>query len=157
MGLHLNVPDKQLNDPSVREHRNRVWWTAYCFDRMWAAKLGYPAAIRDDEIELDLPSNPVCDEYSSSDFPDRDYFVARIGLSRLSGRIIHSIYTQRSPQRSLSLRVQEAFRDLRGWLEKLPLSLRIDSKHEAELDPRARSLHLLFNQVCLSLPGTFWY
>ncbi|KAJ0418611.1 fungal-specific transcription factor domain-containing protein [Aspergillus carlsbadensis] len=149
MGLHLNVPHSQLNDPCVREHRNRVWWTAYCFDRMWAAKLGYPAAIRDDEIDVDLPSNPVSDERSVSDFPDRDYFVARIGLSRLSGRIIHSIYGQRSPQTSLSLRVQEAFRDLRHWLEDLPLSLRIDSKHEAELDPRARSLHLLFNQLAI--------
>jgi hypothetical protein len=122
---------------------------------MWAAKLGYPAAIRDDEIEVDLPSNPICDVSNASDFPDRDYFVARIGLSRLSGRIIHSIYTQRFPQSSLSLRVQEAFRDLRSWLAKLPLSLRIDSEHEAELDPRARSLHLLFNQVCISLPRTF--
>jgi hypothetical protein len=151
MGLHLNVLETQLSDPSEREHRNRVWWTAYCFDRMWAAKLGYPAAIRDDEIEVDLPSNPICDDSNASDFPDRDYFVARIGLSRLSGRIIHSIYTQRSPQSSLSLRVQEAFRDLRGWLEKLPPSLRIDPKHETELDPRARSLHLLFNQVSIPL------
>ncbi|KAL3496297.1 fungal-specific transcription factor domain-containing protein [Aspergillus germanicus] len=149
MGLHLNVPNSQLNEPCVREHRNRVWWSAYCFDRMWAAKLGYPAAIRDDEIEVDLPSNPTCDERSLSDFPDRDYFVARIDLSRLSGRIIYSIYTQRSPQSSLSLRVQEAFRDLRSWLEKLPPSLRIDTKHEAELDPRARSLHLLFNQLAI--------
>ncbi|CEL10270.1 hypothetical protein ASPCAL13392 [Aspergillus calidoustus] len=149
MGLHLNVPDTQLSDPCVREHRNRVWWTAYCFDRMWAAKLGYPAAIRDDEIEVDLPSNPICDASNASDFPDRDYFVARIGLSRLSGSIIHSIYGQRSPRTSLSLRVQEAFRDLRSWLENLPLSLRIDSKHEAELDPRARSLHLLFNQLAI--------
>jgi hypothetical protein len=89
----------------------------------------------------------ICDASNASDFPDRDYFVTRIGSSRLSGSIIHSIYGQRSPRTSLSLRAQEAFRNLCSWLENLPRSLRIDSKHEAELDPRARSLHLLFNQV----------
>ncbi|KAL3456623.1 fungal-specific transcription factor domain-containing protein [Aspergillus heterothallicus] len=149
MGLHLNVPYSQLSDPCEREHRNRVWWTAYCFDRMWAAKLGYPTAIRDDEIEVDLPSNPAVDERSSADFPDRDYFVARIGLSRLSGRIIHSIYDTRSRQSSLSLRVQEAFQDLRHWLEGLPPSLQIDPRRESEMNPGARSLHLLFNQLVI--------
>ncbi|KAL2837347.1 fungal-specific transcription factor domain-containing protein [Aspergillus pseudoustus] len=149
MGLHLNIPVSQLSDACEREHRNRVWWTAYCFDRMWAAKLGYPTAIRDDEIEVDLPSNPIIEERSPSDFPDRDYFVARIGLSRLSGRIVHSIYGKPSPQPAFSLRVHEAFRDLRHWLEDLPVSLQIDPKHEGEMDPRARSLHLLFHQLVI--------
>ncbi|KIA75348.1 hypothetical protein HK57_00177 [Aspergillus ustus] len=146
MGLHLNVPSSQLSDACEREHRNRVWWTAYCFDRMWATKLGYPTAISDDEIEVDVPSNFMS---ISSDFPDRDYFVARIGLSRLSGRIVHSIYRKPSPRSALSLRVQEAFRDLRHWLEDLPVSLQIEPKHEGEMDPRARSLHLLFNQLVI--------
>ncbi|KAF7624676.1 hypothetical protein AFLA_009917, partial [Aspergillus flavus NRRL3357] len=42
MGLHLNIPESQLSNACEREHRNRVWWTAYTLDRMWAAKLGYP-------------------------------------------------------------------------------------------------------------------
>lgn len=151
MGLHLNIPETQMRDAGEREHRNRIWWTAYTLERMWAAKLGYPPAIRDDDIEVNLPSNPVgLDDSSASDFPDCAYFIARIGLARLSSRIIHSIYSQKADTPSLSHRVQDAFGDLRRWLKNLPQSLQIDAREEGDsLDPRVRSLHLLFNQVRL--------
>lgn len=150
MGLHLNIPESQMSDICEREHRNRIWWTAYTLDRMWAAKLGYPTAIRDDEIEVNLPSNPEgLAESSTLDFPDREYFISRVALARLSGRIIYSIYGQRKQAPSLSRRIQTAFKDLRDWMEELPPSLRIDGREEGELNPRARSLHLLFNQVSL--------
>ncbi|KAL4931483.1 Zn(II)2Cys6 transcription factor [Aspergillus undulatus] len=147
MGLHLNIPEVQMPNAGEREHRNRTWWTAYTLDRMWAAKLGYPSAIRDDEIEVDLPSNVPSPD--APDFPDRDYFVARIELAKLSGRIIHTIYGRKSQETSLSQRVQEAFADLRRWLEQLPASLQINAKAEGDLDPKARSLHLLFNQLAI--------
>lgn len=151
MGLHLNIPETQMRDAGEREHRNRIWWTAYTLERMWAAKLGFPPAIRDDDIEVNLPSNPVgLDDGSVSDFPDCSYFIARIGLARLSSRIIHSIYNQKADTPSLSRRVQDAFGDLRRWLKNLPRSLQIDAREEGDsLDPRVRSLHLLFNQVRL--------
>ncbi|KUL88783.1 hypothetical protein ZTR_03522 [Talaromyces verruculosus] len=150
MGLHLNIPETQMRDTGEREHRNRIWWTAYTLERMWAAKLGYPPAIRDDDIEVNLPSNPVgLDDSSASDFPDCAYFIARIGLARLSSRIIHSIYGQKADTPSLSRRVQDAFGDLRCWLKDLPQSLQIDAREEGDLDPRVRSLHLLFNQLAI--------
>jgi hypothetical protein len=148
MGLHLNIPESQLSNACEREHRNRLWWTAYTLDRMWAAKLGYPYTIQDDEIDVDLPLNrEFLDESSALDFPDSGYFIARIGLARISGRIIYLIYSKKTQQTSLSQRVQEAFRDLRQWMDELPTCLHIDSGDESELDPRIRSLHLLFNQV----------
>lgn len=150
MGLHLNIPESQLSDPGEREHRNRIWWTAYTLERMWAGKLGYPPAIRDDEIEVILPSNPKnVDDSSASDFADCAYFIARIGLARLSTRIIHSIYRQKADAPSLSRRVQDSFGDLRRWLKELPVSLQIEAKEEGESDPRVRSLHLLFNQLVI--------
>lgn len=149
MGLHLNIPETQMRDAGEREHRNRIWWTAYTLERMWAAKLGYPPAIRDEDIEVNLPSNPR-DDSSASDFPDCAYLIARIGLARLSSRIIHLIYGQQADTPSLSRRVQDAFGDLRCWLKDLPLSLQIDGRQEDDLDPRVRSLHLLFNQVIFS-------
>ncbi|KAL4750654.1 hypothetical protein BDW72DRAFT_213275 [Aspergillus terricola var. indicus] len=148
MGLHLNIPESRLSDAGEREHRNRIFWTAYTFDRMWAAKLGYPCAISDDEIEVSLPSSPSdLGDKGALHFPDRDYFVARIGLARISGRIIYSIYGKKAQRASLSHRVQEAFADLRRWLEELPLSLRSPACSEG--DPKARSLHLLFNQLAI--------
>ncbi|KAL4972769.1 fungal-specific transcription factor domain-containing protein [Aspergillus desertorum] len=150
MGLHLNIPESQLSDAAEREHRNRIFWTAHTFDRMWAAKLGYPCAIRDDEIEVSLPSSSSgLGDNGALDFPDRAYFVARIGLARISGRIIYSIYGKKSQGISLSHRVQEAFGDLRRWLEELPPSLQSPARSEGEWDPKAQSLHLLFNQLAI--------
>ncbi|KAL4878742.1 fungal-specific transcription factor domain-containing protein [Aspergillus karnatakaensis] len=150
MGLHLNIPETQLRDAGEREHRNRIWWTAYTLERMWAAKLGYPPAIEDNAIEVDLPSNLVgLDDNSTLDFPDHAYFIARIGLARLSSRIIHSIYGHKADEPSLSRRVQDAFGDLRGWLKGLPPALQIDAREEGSLEPKVRSLHLLFNQLAI--------
>ncbi|KAL4772423.1 fungal-specific transcription factor domain-containing protein [Aspergillus nidulans var. acristatus] len=150
MGLHLNIPESQLSDAGEREHRNRIFWTAYTFDRMWAAKLGYPCAISDDGIEVSLPSSSSgLGDKGALDFPDRDYFVARIGLARISGRIIYSIYGKKAQTSSLSHRVQEVFADLRRWLEELPSSLRSPACSEGDWDPKSRSLHLLSNQLAI--------
>ncbi|KAL4994453.1 fungal-specific transcription factor domain-containing protein [Aspergillus recurvatus] len=106
MGRHLNIPESQLSDAGEREHRNRIFWTAYIFDRMWAAKLGYSCAISDDEIGVSLPSSPS-------------------GLAQKT---------------SLSHRAQEAFGDLRRWLEELPPSLQCPACSKGDWDPKARSL-----------------
>lgn len=146
MGLHLKVPTSILPDLAAREHRNRVWWTAYTFDRMWSAKLGFPPAISDNEMKVDLPSNPH-EQIDTADFPDRSYFVARITLAKLTSRTMNLIYGCDSQAKSLSERVQSAFRDLRTWMDELPESLKLDSAVPSKSDPRACSLQLLFNQV----------
>lgn len=146
MGLHLKVPPTILPDLAAREHRNRVWWTAYTFDRMWSAKLGFPPAISDNEMKVELPSNPH-EQIDTADFPDRSYFVARITLAKLTSRTMNLIYGYDSQAKSLSERVQSAFRDLRAWMDELPESLKVDSSIPSKSDPRACSLQLLFNQV----------
>ncbi|TIC95126.1 putative transcriptional regulatory protein C3C7.04 [Colletotrichum higginsianum] len=150
MGLHLNVPESQLRDAAAREHRVRVWWTAYIFDRMWAAKLGHPVAVQDIDIEVDLPSNPAVDESVADDFADASYFVASVKLARLLGRVVPSIYRRRAQQTSLSHRVQEALKELRAWSGELPPQLHIDFKPTSERTPKPISLHLNFNQCAVS-------
>nr|XP_036587178.1 C6 transcription factor [Colletotrichum truncatum]KAF6797909.1 C6 transcription factor [Colletotrichum truncatum] len=151
MGLHLNVPESQLRDKAAREHRNRVFWTAYIFDRMWAAKLGHPVCVQDVDIEVDLPSNPAVDESISEDFADASYFIASVKLARVLGRIVPSIYRRRNQQSSLSHRVQEALSALRGWVEELPPQLHIDFKVTSEHMQKPISLHLNFNQCAISV------
>ncbi|KAK2616141.1 hypothetical protein N8I77_002848 [Diaporthe amygdali] len=148
MGLHLKVPRAILPDLAAREHRSRVWWTAYTFDRMWSAMLGFPPAISDSEIKVDLPSNPH-EQIDTADFPGRSYFVARITLAKLTSRTMNSIYGYDSQAKSLSERVQAAFRDLRTWMNELPESLKVDSAVQSKGDPRACSLQLLFNQLLI--------
>ncbi|OHE98296.1 fungal specific transcription factor domain-containing protein [Colletotrichum orchidophilum] len=150
MGLHLNVPESQLRDAAAREHRVRVWWTAYIFDRMWAAKLSHPVAVQDIDIEVDLPSDPVVDERLADDFADASYFVASVKLASVLGKVVPSIYRRRAQDTSLSHRVQEALKDLRGWSSELPPQLHIDSKPTSERMPKPISLHLNFNQCAIS-------
>ncbi|KAK1978299.1 fungal-specific transcription factor domain-containing protein [Colletotrichum cereale] len=154
MGLHLNVPESQLRDVAAREHRVRVWWTAYIFDRMWAVKLSHPVGVHDIDIEVDLPSNPTVDESVADDFADASYFVASIKLASLLGRVVPSIYRRRHQQTSLSHRVQEALKELRGWSEELPPQLHLDYKPTSDRIPKPISLHLNFNQcaVCTTRP-----
>ncbi|KAJ0368243.1 hypothetical protein COL26b_010893 [Colletotrichum chrysophilum] len=150
MGLHLNVPESQLRDVAAREHRNRVFWTAYIFDRMWASKLGHPVCVQDVDIEVDLPSNPTVDESIADDFADASYFVASVKLARVLAKIVPLIYRRRNQQMSLSHRVQEALNDLRGWVEELPPQLHIDHKVTSERMQKPISLHLNFNQYLFS-------
>ncbi|KAL6889963.1 fungal-specific transcription factor domain-containing protein [Trichoderma evansii] len=143
MGLNFNVPEPLLTDPAAREHRIRVWWTAYTFDRMWATKLGYPVAIPDSDIDVDLPSNKLLD----NNFEDCSYSIAMIGLAKISGRITHSIYGKSSQQASVSQRVHDSLSDLHQWLKDLPSVLQLDSARDT--DQKAESLYLLFNQLVI--------
>lgn len=152
MGLHLNVPEPLLADPAAREHRIRVWWTAYTFDRMWATKLGYPVAILDSDIDLDLPSNKL----SHGDFADCEYSVSMIGLARISGRILDSIYGKISEKTALSQRVHDSLSALRQWLKDLPPSLQMDPARYNMAEQKAESLHLLFNQVRPPFHDNYW-
>ncbi|KAH7126141.1 fungal-specific transcription factor domain-containing protein [Dactylonectria macrodidyma] len=150
MGLHLNVPESQLSDPSVREHRNRVWWTAFTFDRMWASRLGHPVAIQEEFIEVDLPKD-LGPGNDSDDFKDAAYLIASLQLARLAGRISYSIYSRNPQETSLSQRVQEALKSLRNWVEELPAHLHLDPKDStAEPSPKPLSLHLYFNQCVIT-------
>jgi hypothetical protein len=146
MGLHLNVPPAVLPDATMREHRRRLWWTAYTFDRMWSAKLGFPHAISDTVIEVDLPSN-LPDNADQEDIPDCSYLVAMIGLARLTSQTMSSIYGSAAQKTSLSQRVQSALTNLRRWKDELPESLMIKNMDNATSDSRACYLQLMFNQV----------
>ncbi|KAI3529766.1 fungal specific transcription factor [Colletotrichum filicis] len=150
MGLHLNIPESQLRDPDLREHRKRLFWTTYIFDRIWASKLGHPTAIQDSDVGVDLPSEAENDGVAvvrthATDFEDTAYHVASLRLAALITKTVRSIYGQRSQGEAttLSTRVQQALKDLRAWVEDLPTHLQLDN---AGTGPKPISLHLSFNQ-----------
>ncbi|KAJ0322464.1 hypothetical protein COL5a_008694 [Colletotrichum fioriniae] len=151
MGLHLNIPESQLRDPDQREHRKRLFWTTYIFDRIWASKLGHPTAIQDSDVGVDLPSEAADDGTAvvrthAADFEDTAYHVASLRLAALITKTVRSIYGQRSQGEAttLSTRVQQALKDLRAWVEDLPTHLQLDN---AGTGPKPISLHLSFNQT----------
>ncbi|KAM5343461.1 hypothetical protein ACJ41O_011998 [Fusarium nematophilum] len=150
IGLHQNVPQSQLPDREIREHRKRVWWSAYMLDRFWAAMIGQPVTIRDEDIDVELPSiDGLSPESAAEDFADPEYLTASLRLTNLAAQIASSIYSRKMQRSSFSRRVQQALRDLSSWLQGLPDPLR---EAMEELPPNASmpvtSLHLSFSQ-CL--------
>ncbi|KAK7729500.1 hypothetical protein SLS57_001987 [Botryosphaeria dothidea] len=147
MGLHLKVPEYQLSDRGAREHRHRIWWTAYICDRMWASKLGQPASIQDDDVDVDLPSSEGLTGPQARDFGDPDYIIASIKLARLATHIISSIYKRKGQHGAFSQRVQQALRNLRSWVEELPSHLQLDTEESLQTKTKPIVyLHLSFNQ-----------
>jgi proline utilization trans-activator len=148
MGMHLNIPESLLNDRAAREHRVRIWWTAYVFDRTWASKLGHPVSVHDDDIDVDLPRSDGL--VGHEDFGDHEYILRNIELARLTGRIIPSIYGRRRQQKPFSLRVQQALSDLTSWVESLPNHLQLHRSEDGTSSPsNVIYLHLTFNQCVI--------
>ncbi|ORY64838.1 fungal-specific transcription factor domain-containing protein [Pseudomassariella vexata] len=150
MGMHQAMPDYQLPDRAAREHRARIWWTAYTFDRLWASKMGHPVSIQDEDISVDLPSDTGISDADAADFLAADYMNASIRLARISRDIISSIYNRKTTNIPFSQRVQKALGDLRGWVGALPKHLQIDSREgERPLARNVQLLHLSFNQYVI--------
>lgn len=144
LGLHIEISDSQLKDPVLREHRCRLWWTAYRFDRLWAGRNGIPPSIPDDSIEIRLPSDSNLPAGSEIDFRDASHLIASVHLSRILCNAVNTLYVWKRQQTSFSERVQAAVRSLRDWAEDIPPHLAL--KPNEPLEPRVQYMHLSFNQ-----------
>ncbi|KAK6223336.1 hypothetical protein LQW54_000453 [Pestalotiopsis sp. IQ-011] len=151
MGLYLNVPESQLADPVMREHRNRVWWTAYEFDRLLAVRLSQPFSIQDDEIQVDLPTDSnLPSTAAQGDFAAASDLVNRIKLMKLTGNITKLLYGRKAENESFLQRVQQALKDLQDWFQGVEGTLVDDEQQLSRTAPGPkRSLLLSFNQCMI--------
>lgn len=148
MGMQLNVSDHQYRDPKAREHRVRLWWTAYTLDRTCASKIGLPVSIADDDIEVDLPSADGLDDHCLGDFEDVEYEVRSVELSRIATTSTRQIYSRRSHRSPFSQRVQTILKDLDQWMATLPIRFHLQHHGTSQLrEYHVVHLHLRFNQV----------
>ncbi|KAL9616279.1 MAG: hypothetical protein Q9160_008841 [Pyrenula sp. 1 TL-2023] len=151
MGLHQNVPHARLPDREHVEHRVRLWWSIYILDRSWATMLGQPVSIRDEDIEVALPSAEGIPDAYANDFHPVDGAIAGLRIARLSAEITSSIYGRTMQQDSFSHRVQRALQKLDSWVKSLPKSLRAKVDEASnDVDMADTMLHLYYNQ-CLIL------
>ena len=151
MGMQLNVPDHQYRDRAAREHRVRLWWTAYILDRTCTSKIGLPVSIADDDIQVNLPSVDGAGSLDSGDFGDHEYELRSVGLSRITAMSTEQIYGRRDYHNTFSQRVQTILKALNKWMDELParFHLRTDSSSSLQ-ENHVIHLHLRFNQVCVS-------
>lgn len=150
MGLHRTIPEDQGLDPVDREHNIRVFWTVYIFDRLTSSKAGLPLMIRDDDIDIDMPSSKGLSPSKLEEFADPDHLIANIKLSRISGSIMSDLYRIPGGRRD-SVFVQSVHKiltNLRSWDKTLPPELKLNPNVIPCYPARPiASLHLQFNQV----------
>lgn len=164
LGLHRSVPASSAISPVERENRRRIWWTLYHFDRVAASKLGYPVTIRDEDIDVEMPSMTGLAPTEREEFADPSHLVAKVNLAKITGNIctfqlsgivllhadliVNEIYCL--PARSQGTfvqRVHSILKQLRGWNHDLPDDIRVYT----ERSPRhVASLHLAYNQLIIT-------
>ncbi|GES64395.1 fungal specific transcription factor [Aspergillus terreus] len=149
IGLNHNIPESQLIDPVERQHRVRIWWTIYIFDRMWGSKMGQASQILDDDIHLDMPSSIDPPQLHDEQFSDTDHMTANIKLARIVGETIAKLYSRRKYNDTFLQRVQKLLKALKSWVETLPEHLRLNEDEPEMNHKHVSSLHLAFNQCVI--------
>lgn len=144
LGLNHNIPARQCTDPTELEHRVRLWWAIYIFDRMYTSKIGLPLQIRDDDIYVDLPT-AVNSPDAEEQFSDTAYLVYSIRLARIIGQIVEKIYTRKPHQEPFLQREQQLLLALQDWVQSLPAHIKLPAVETPQ--KHVVSLHLQFNQV----------
>ncbi|KZF20094.1 hypothetical protein L228DRAFT_35446 [Xylona heveae TC161] len=151
LGLHRNVGEDRMIGPVEREHRLRVWWTVYNFDRMCSLKMGHPITIRDEDIDAEIPSMDFLTEAEQEEFADPTHLAAKVTLSRITGNILTDIYRIRRPgqQHNFIQSVHKILTSLRSWSDSLSPNWRVDQNGQPIFNGYrpAASLHLHFNHV----------
>ncbi|PYH34215.1 Zn(II)2Cys6 transcription factor [Aspergillus neoniger CBS 115656] len=147
LGLNHNIPERQCTDPIERQHRVRLWWAIYVFDRMYTSKFGFPLQIRDEDIHVDMPTD-VASPAAEEQFSDTAYSVASIRLSQIIGKTIDKIYCRKQHAESFLQREQQLLLALQDWLKSLPEHIKLRSE-DSPPPKHIVSLHLQFNQCVI--------
>ncbi|KAL5048455.1 fungal-specific transcription factor domain-containing protein [Aspergillus fruticulosus] len=149
IGLNHNIPESQLIDPIEREHRVRIWWTIYIFDRMWASKMGLSSQILDDDIHLDMPSSTLPKQIYEEQFTDAEYIKPNINLARIVGETTAKVYSRHKYNDTFLQRVQKLLKALKSWVDTLPEHLRLNVGDPEMNTKQVTSIHLAFNQCVI--------
>ncbi|CCF58386.1 hypothetical protein KAFR_0E02330 [Kazachstania africana CBS 2517] len=115
LGLNRAPVSKKLKTmPAIEvESRYRVFWSAYCFERLISTCLGRMSAIDDDEISVPLPHAMYSDEKE-----DIDVTNTMITLRRIAGKIYKNVHSVHAGKQDLTIEErQKIIVDLREELD----------------------------------------
>ncbi len=167
--MHRSAARHTTLTPVERESRRRTWWVLYFFDRFSASKLGQPIAVRDEDIDVEMPSMDGLTKDEMAEFLDPRNLMINIKLARIIGNIrkssspvyvipglsdsyiLPSLVTQiyGIPKATKGLyinQVHSILKQLRAWHDDLPSEMRV--KERGTPRPVA-SLHLAYNQCII--------
>ncbi|KAL6946824.1 hypothetical protein ACO0QE_001676 [Hanseniaspora vineae] len=95
IGLGLNreltVSKQKVIDPHTLEFRHRIFWSAYCFERLVHTSLGRISSLDDDDINVPLPV-PICEE----EVQDIQVTKMIISIRKMGGKIYNKVHSVKS-------------------------------------------------------------
>lgn len=117
LGLNRNTAlrSRNISDREVAEVKNRVFWSAYNFDRFVSISLGRPFGIDDDDINIPFPT-----KLQNDDGYDIELITAIISLRQIEGKILKNIHSVNAGTRAISedskLNILKTFRvEVEDW------------------------------------------
>lgn len=134
LGWHVDA-DKENLDRFELEHRRRIWWTVYMYERMLSSKAGLPLSFADDSVSTELPVDfsilaedlprDASDVRSYYIFPPADYINNCVTITQINALILSCLYTKQPTANILPV-VTDLVHKLMSWKNNLPDFLRID-------------------------------
>ncbi|CCH45170.1 Proline utilization trans-activator [Wickerhamomyces ciferrii] len=128
LGMHVDA-DKSNVSRYELEHRRRLWWTVYMYERMLSSKAGLPLSLNDNSIATELPDdfdmfNPPqgCEHYI---FPEAEYITNCIKITQINAKILSCLY-QKQPNKNILPVLAELVGQLIEFREHLPEFLNPD-------------------------------
>ncbi|VUC31687.1 unnamed protein product [Clonostachys rosea] len=149
LSLHRNPPDTIILSPLEREHRIRLWWTVYIFDRSTSLRLGQPVTVHDAEIDVPMPSFSTLPAETRRRVGSPVYLIGHIELARITGSIMQNLYgplSNRPSSGTLVEHVRTILKKLKKWDAETPSHLR---PSYGPINRSVASLQLHFNQCVI--------
>ncbi|KAG7662355.1 PUT3 [[Candida] subhashii] len=134
LGWHVDADKENLNRFEL-EHRRRIWWTVYMYERMLSSKAGLPLSFADDSVSTELPIDFKVDltDFPRDEtdvrgyyiFPPADYINNCVTITQINAVILSSLYTKQPTVNILPV-VSDLVQRLMTWKNTLPKYLLID-------------------------------
>lgn len=128
LGMHVDAEKENVSRYEL-EHRRRLWWTVYMYERMLSSKAGLPLSLNDNSIATELPDDfdmfnppPGCEHYI---FPEAEYITNCVKITQINAKILSCLY-QKQPDSNILPVLAELVGQLIEWKKELPDFLRQD-------------------------------
>lgn len=128
LGMHVDSQSDTLSRFEI-EHRRRLWWTVYMFERMLSSKAGLPISFTDYTISTELPSDfnmfhppKDCENYL---FPESELLSNCVKIVQINGLILGQLY-QKQPKDNILPVLQNIIKQLFQWKSNLSIFCQVD-------------------------------
>ncbi|KAL2809371.1 hypothetical protein BJX63DRAFT_435240 [Aspergillus granulosus] len=141
-GIHRHVP-AELNGEEFSRQCRTIFWIVYMLDREFAALIGAPSSIRDEDITVKLFVNGTVEEKA---------LTLHVRLARLSARVLTTVYGVGADfDGTLIKDTQSIFRDLAGLSQDLNYLLKSHFHGSLSRASRAATRLILAYHHCVVL------